>query len=411
MATVLLVGLTGCGGGSGGGSDTTESGGLGNITVTKLSDLPNKYNEHQTITLSLNTQGEGSNDVTYNWIVEFSGNALTFSGQNTQTISFEAPEVNDIQTVRVSVTLGLRNGELLGNKRYFTSLIISDLDPLKASSRAIIENGLSTSLTEVDSLDTRLIPEGTTWRLNRYFNHSTLKDFSFLGERYIATQQITYFDKDTAGDMGFRNCGSTVIEPFAPSAAQITCGGIYERKFYQSTNAFRVEEVCNGNVGFANNFTKLRDNQIDSFGQVSLTLSDYNDFSTTTNICGIVSEVLVISNEDLNNDGNPDNSFTSASYAYLYGEYEGSPIKIGIKIDDVKPYWNYFLSEFLDRDNRNDIKIDSLALNKLSDISADDGSLSVDRTSTRIEVDVDAEFEDVDGTSVDVEGSFSLVFE
>ncbi len=35
IATVILAGLTGCGGGSGGGSDTEKSGGLGNITVTK----------------------------------------------------------------------------------------------------------------------------------------------------------------------------------------------------------------------------------------------------------------------------------------------------------------------------------------------------------------------------------------
>ena len=343
--------------------------------------------------------------------MEFSGKALTFSGQNTQTISFEAPEVSDTQVVQVSVTLGLRNGELLGSNRYFTSLIISDLDPLKASSRAIIENGLSTNLPEVDNLDTGLISEGTTWRLNKYYNQPTLANFGFLGERYIATQQITYFNKNNSGELGFKNCGSAIVEPFAPTLTQISCGGTFERKFYQSANAFRVEEVCDGDVGFANNFTKLRDHQTDSFGQVSLTLSNYNDFSTTSDLCGIVSEILVISNEDLNNDGNPDNSFTSASYAHLYGKYEGSPIKIGIKIDDVKSYWSYFLSEFLDRDNRNDIKIDSLALNKLSDISADDGSLSVDRTSTRIEVDVDAKFEDVDGTPVDVEGTFSLVFE
>jgi hypothetical protein len=407
--TLLITGLAGCGGS--GGSDTAQSGGLQSITVTSLSSQPNKYNEHQTITLSLNTQGKGVNNVTYNWVVEHAGTALTFSGQGTQAISFAAPEVDDIETVRVSVTLGLNDGDLLGNKRYSTSLIIYDLDPLKASTRAIIENGLSTSLVEVDSLNTSLISEGTTWRLNRYDNHSTLANFSFLGERYIATQQITYFDKDNAGDVGFRNCGSNIIEPFAPSLTQITCGGTFERKFYQSTTAFRVEESCNDKVGFANNFTKLRDTQTDSFGQVSLTLTNYNDFSTTANLCGVVTEVLVISHEDDNNDGNPDNLFSAATFAELHGQYEGSPIKISIKVDDVKSYWSYFLEEFLDRDNRNDIKIVSLSLNKLSNISAADGSLGVDRTSTGIEVDVDAEFEDVDGTTVDVDGTFSLVFE
>ena len=411
IATTILVGLTGCGGGSGGGSDTEKSGGLSNITVTKLSDLPSKYNEHQTITLSLNTQGKGANDVTYNWEVEFSGKALTFSGQNTQTISFTAPEVDDIETVRVSVTLGLRNGELLGRNRYFTSLIISDLDPLKASSRAIIENGLSTDLPEVGSLNTALMSEGTTWRLNRYDNHSTLANFAFLGERYIATQQITYFDKGNAGDVGFRNCGSNIIEPFAPSLTQITCGGTFKRKFYQSTTAFRIEESCDGKVGFANNFTKLRDTQTDSFGEVSLTLTNYNDFSTTANLCGVVTEVLVISHEDDNNDGNPDNAFSAATFAELHGQYEGSPIKISIKVDDVKSYWSYSLSDFLDDNNRNDITFDSPVLNKINNISADNGRLSVDRKASEIEVDVDAEFEDIDGTTVDVEGTITLVFE
>jgi hypothetical protein len=140
-------------------------------------------------------------------------------------------------------------------------------------------------------------------------------------------------------------------------------------------------------------------------------LTNYNDFSTTANLCGVVTEVLVISHEDDNNDGNPDNLFSAATFAELHGQYEGSPIKISIKVDDVKSYWSYFLEEFLDRDNRNDIKIVSLSLNKLSNISAADGSLGVDRTSTGIEVNVDAEFEDVDGTTVDVDGTFSLVFE
>ena len=411
MGTFLITGLAGCGGGSGDGSDTSQSGGLQNITVTSLSSQPTKYNEHQTITLSLNTQGNGANNVTYNWEVEFAGNALSFSGQGTQAISFTAPEVDDIKTVSVSVTLGLANGNLLGNKRYSTSLIIYDLDPLKASTRAIIENGLSTSLVEVDSLNTSLISEGTTWRLNRYDNHSTLANFAFLGERYIATQKITYFDKDNAGEIGFRNCGSSIIEPFAPFFTQITCGGTFERKFYQSTTAFRVEESCDGKVGFANNFTKLRDDQTDSFGQVSLILTNYNDFSTTANLCGAVTEVLVISHEDDNNDGNPDNAFSAATFAELHGQYEGSPIKISIKVDDVKSYWSYSLSDFLDDNNRNDITFDSPVLNKINNISADNGRLSVDRKASEIEVDVDAEFEDVDGTTVDVEGTITLVFE
>jgi len=411
IATAILAGLTGCGGGSGGGSDTEKSGGLSNITVTKLSDLPNKYNEHQTITLSLNTQGKGANDVTYNWEVEFSGKALTFSGQNTQTISFTAPEVDDIETVSVSVTLGLNDGDLLGNKRYSTSLIIYDLDPLKASTRAIIENGLSTNLVEVDSLDTALMSEGATWRLNKYYDQPTLANFGFLGERYIATQQITYFNKNNSGELGFNNCGSATVEPFAPTLTQISCGGTFERKFYQSANAFRVEEVCDGKVGFANNFTKLRDTQTDSFGEVSLTLTNYNDFSTTENLCGVVTEVLVISHEDDNNDGNPDNAFSAATFAELHGQYEGSPIKISIKIDDVKSYWSYSLSDFLDDNNRNDITFDSPVLNKINNISADNGRLRVDRETSEIEVDVDAEFEDIDGTTVDVEGTITLAFE
>ena len=405
---VLLGGLSGCGGG--GGSDSEESGGIQNITVTPLSDQASQYNEHQMVTLSLNTQGEGADSVTYNWEVEFAGNALAFSGQNTQTISFAAPEVDDIKSVSVSVTLGMADGRILGNNSYLTTLIIYDLDPLKASARGIIANGLTTSLPEVDSLNTGLIVEGGTWRLNKYFNHSTLDSFGFEGERYIATQQIAYFDKDT-GDVGFRRCGGSAIEPLIPTAAQISCGGTFERKFYQSDSAFRVEEICDGNIGFARDFTKLRDNQTDSFGQVALTLTGYNDFSTTTEVCGAVSEILVVEHEDYNNDGSPDNIITSASFAELHGQYEGSPIKISMKIDDVKSYWRYSLNDFIDPNNRNDITLNSPALSKLNDISADGGDLAVDRTATGIAVEVDTEIEDVDGTRVEVEGTFSLVFE
>jgi hypothetical protein len=412
MTGALLTGLVGCGGGGGGGgSDNEQSGGIQKITVTALTSLPSQYNERQIVTLSLNTQGDDAGTVTYDWKVEFNGNALTFSGQNTQEISFTAPDVDNIEAVRVSVTLGLAEGRLLGDNRYFASYLINDLDPLKASSRGIIANGLSTNLLEVESLNTALIAEGTTWRLNNYIIQSAQASLSLKGEVYNAVQQITYFDNDISGDVGFRSCGQSVIGPFIPSTAQISCGGTLERKFYQSTSAFRVEEVCDGNVGFARDFTKLRDNQTDSFGQVALTLSSYNDFSTVENVCGAVVEYIIVSHEDENNDGSPDNSVTGFSYAELHGQYEGSPIKVSIDIDDVKSAWNYFLSDFFDPNNRNEIKFDSPALTKLNDLSADDGDLSVDRTATGIEVEVDAEFTDVDGTTVAIEGSFSLTFE
>jgi len=405
----LLGGLSGCGGGSE--SDTGQGGGIQNITVTPLINLPNQYNEHQTVTLSLNTQGDDTGTVTYDWEVEFNGNALAFSGQNTQEISFTAPEVDDIESVRVSVTLGKSDGELLGNNRYSSTLLIYDLDPLKASSRGIITNGLSTNLLEVNSLNTALMTAGTTWRVNNYTVHSTLADFGFEGEVYNAVQQITYFDEDMSGDVGFRSCGGSAIGPFVPSAAQVSCGGTYERKFYQSASAFRVEEVCDGKVNFARDFTKLSDNQTDSFGQVALTLSSYNDFSTVSNVCGALVEVVFVSHEDENNDGFSDNAVTAFSYAELHGQYEGSPIKVMIDIDDVKSYWRYNLSDFFDPNNRNDIKFDSPALTKLNRISADDGDLTVDQSATGIEVEVDAEITDIDGTTVVVEGTFSLTFE
>ena len=96
----------------------------------------------------------------------------------------------------------------------------------------------------------------------------------------------------------------------------------------------------------------------------------------------------------------------AGSYAELHGQYEGSPIKVSMNIDDAKSYWIYFLGN-----HPNNIKFDSPALTKLNDISADDGRLSVDRSATGIEVDVDAEITDVDGTTVEIEGTFSLTFE
>ena len=408
MAGALLSSLSGCGGG-GGGSDSEPNGGIQSISFTPLTNLTSRYNERETVRLSLNTQGDEAGTVTYDWEVEFAGNALAFSGQNTQEISFTAPEVDDTASVRVSVTLGLTDGRLLGSNSYLTTLIIYDLDPLKASSRGIIANGLSTSLQAVNSLNTDLIAEGTTWRLNQYTNKSTQPEFE--GEVYNATQQITYFDNDTMGDVGFRRCGSSVVEPLIPSVTQISCGGTFERKYYQSASAFRIEEVCDGSVGFARNFTKLRDNQTDSFGQVALTLSSYNDFSSIENVCGAVLEVIAVSHEDENNDGSSDNTIVAGSYAELHGQYEGSPIKVSMNIDDAKSYWIYFLGNQLNSANPNNIKFDSPALTKLNDISADDGRLSVDRSATGIEVDVDAEITDVDGTTVEIEGTFSLTFE
>lgn len=409
MGGVLLTGLSGCGGG--GSSDSEPTNGIQNITVTPLSSQNTQYDEHEIVVLSLDTQGDNVGSVTYDWVVEYSGSSLAFSGQNTQEISFEAPEVDGLESVSVSVTLGMANGNLLGNNRYLSTVFIYDLDPIQASSQGIIVGGLSTILSQVNSLNPDLTSEDTTWRLNTYLSFSTLPDYGFDGEFYIATQQISYFDLDNSGDVGFRRCGSNLVEPFIPSVAQSSCSGIFERKLYQSTTSFRVEEVCDGDVRFVTNFTKLRNDQAGTFGEVSLTFSTYDDFSTTSNVCGAVSETVVVVHEDDDNDGYPDNTVSTASYAELHAQYEGSPIKVVVDIDDIKSYWSYQLNDFFDPNELNDIQFDSPALSKLDGFSANDGSLSVDRSSSGIEVDVDAEIIDVDSATQVIEGSFSLIFE
>lgn len=414
LSTVYILSiclLTACGGG--GGETSNPSTGMSRITVNDITEQRVEYKEGETVALSLYTADDSSEDINFNWRVTFGGQELEFIGQNTASISFLAPDVEHIGTVDVSVEIDLNNGRLLGERRQYHTLRIVDLDPVSPQKFGVIKPGLKTELPEVGWLEFNNISSETVWLLNTYVLTPT-NHLGFTGEQYFATQIITYFELNQREDLRYRRCGRDVHQSFYSSRPNSDiapiCSGSLQRKYYQSEGAFRIEDICDGRVEFAANFTKLSDDTNESFGSVELDLSSHDDLQATAPVCGLLAEAITVSHEDHNGDGNPDNAKTAYTIIEANTEYKGESIQLISILDDVDDYWIYSLFDFWGEDSDVSFTINSDALERINGQEAEDGSLRVDRDGEMAQIEVDAEFYDVNGSTEDVTSNITLRF-
>ena len=109
---VSLICISACSsGGSGEDSKPRDSSNrLKEITINGLDyGLSKEFYEGETVTVSLNAQGDGASSLSYDWTVE---DGIDFRGQNTDTITFIAPQVTGYDSISVSVELSLDGGTL-----------------------------------------------------------------------------------------------------------------------------------------------------------------------------------------------------------------------------------------------------------------------------------------------------------
>lgn len=340
--------LIGCGGG---GSEGEKQSTNKNITISRLPTTAS-INEGELVTLSLNTQGDDSNALSYDWEVKRNNEQISFSGQNTDTITFISPDVVNTGTISVSVKIDLSNGVLIGPKSQQSLITINDLNP-PAEIQAY-ELAKTTVLPEVEILDTSSFISESTWVMTNY----TTSNYTDDNAEYTIQQTtiVPFTIKNTdAHNINLMSCGADI-----PNRINITNYGVNKIcneesrsvKYYQEDENLRLELMCENKVVQASNFKKISNTNKTDLGELSLKFDTYNDQSTVTDICGTVT-INEIRTAGSNNEG------LITSNVTLISEYLGEPLEISIDLAE-EPEFNLFLF-FAQRNSA--IKLNGVTLN------------------------------------------------
>ncbi|TYK65045.1 hypothetical protein [Colwellia echini] len=125
------------------------------VTYTELPSFM-AVDEGDTVTLSLNTSGDGAEDISFIWQVS---DDIDFTGQGSDTITFTAPATDNFTSISVQVDVDSSVSKTFGFSRELTSVNVSSIEN-------ITENkGISPdiNLPTVPALNFEAITEGSTW--------------------------------------------------------------------------------------------------------------------------------------------------------------------------------------------------------------------------------------------------------
>ncbi len=400
-----LFTLSACGGGGSGGGGTDGGGSSGGIKNISYQELPFSLNadENSSVQLTLNTSGAGANNLAYDWEVTFNGEALPFQGQNTDTITFTAPEVDGPDSVSVSYELDLKDGTLLGPTSGSTRVYIVDLnapEPEKAH-----QLGKTTDLPVVDALDLATELTGGTWVLTAYSSMETLiEEQAVMYE--LSSQTIAYLDSKTS----YAQCGLEYSEAFEDFDLSADCATDLSIKYYQAEDEFRQEASCGPDVVLAQNFKKLNDARVESFGQLSLSFDSYSAQDNAPISCGEVINVGASGTLIEPTSNTPTDYLYEFGMLYLYSEYQSLPTILHFSLDDFPQRSFYSFSSVI---AANEVTLYSSQLPALSGIEeGESGTLifsELEQNSLEAEFRVDKT--DSNGAEEEITGTFSLSFE
>lgn len=408
IGAILL--LSACGGSGGSGGSYGGSGGIERISFTELG-LSRTVNEGDRVTLSLNVQGDTDNQMTYEWSVTYRNHGdVEFEGQNTDTITFIAPETTGRGFINVSVEMDLEQGNLAGITSDSISIYVEDLDPPLPD--AVVEN---TNLPEVDAIDLSQITAESTWRKLEYRDiNETIENTEIVQNYKIQERGIVHL-KNNAGEVTEFLCyrgssaESSVFDDVLTSLldrAENECGtGKFAKNYSQSDSAFKIEATCDDEPVFVNSYTKLSDDLSKNYGSIEMSFDSYDDIETQNNVCGYIVETS-ITRPGLDAEA-------SLNYAFVGTEYQGVPLYIGTRFTSEIDFVNSVnLRPVFNPDGFNTFTIYSTALTTVNSRTEDEnGRFSVNERSAVIEGDFDVDITDSNGGTENLEGEFTLSFE
>lgn len=389
----------------GGGSSNDASKDSKNFTYQPL-PTSMSVNEGEPVTLTLSIAGEGANQVKFNWQIE---DDIAFSGQGTDSISFTAPEVERLKSIRVQVKLDDSNSRIIGFSDQGTFVSINNTDP-------VIEptiNEPNSEFPKVEAINFNNLTDQSTWFYERtQFTSLANQDGSIytVETRKLSLLHIEAVNVSTE-TITVSECGLT--ETYDISAINyeenVDCGGATSSlSIRQTDNEFRLERMCDDQVVTASTFTKHSDSRVESNGELNIDFTTYDDLASTSQVCGIVatSEVKSYGLDTVLT------ATAKASVLRLFTEYLGNPLELQFQID-AHPT-DFLVSLSTNFSNQNVAKIYTDVLPEISDLSESRfGTLTFDfdNVNTNIKADFDFSMRSRSGPQETVNGEFTLLFE
>lgn len=391
-----------CGGGGDGGGTT---GGTSQVSISSLPSIQT-VNENESVTVSLNASGEGSNALSFDWTVRFQNQDISFSGQGNDSITFVAPDVDGTGVVSVNVSIDAGDTPLIGATRHFSSITVLDLDVIDIPSLT------DTDLPEVTDLDLSDIQSVSTWRVDAFQSGDVVIE-GVDTHLEIVTHQISYLDRNINDEVTEQSCLADELLSFDTFLDRTCTEGETSVNFYQQGDAFRQELRCDDVVVLAANYTKLSDGIRTDFGELSLDFATHNDLVLTEEVCGSVT----VTNASFELVDELDGTLTSiefdTSLIALRTQYEGENLVVFLTLDETPNFGLFPFDSFFNSLDLNSITLFSDALPSLSGVEeGDSGSITIVSDSvTDIRGSLRVSITDISGVEEDLEGDFELRFE
>ena len=383
----------------------TDSESSNQITVSRIQG-PREAEENRTVSFFVTAEGNGADNLTYDWEVSHSGSNINFSGQNTNRITFNTPDISGSSTIQVRLNYELSNGTLLGNNSDLHSLIIFEQQPASH----IAETGKTTELPEVTTLDLSNMTGTSTWSKNEY-----IEEIETVGNTTttfdIATNSIVYITPD-GGRLTERDCVNsteTTLLSNIENTSAFCANGSGDIRYYQADDAFRAEVTCSNNIAYTANYKRISNEVRTNLGRISLNFQTYNDLETTDQTCGAFSTMQGLTTS-------PDSPIQLLTYASTYlikTEYENEPLTISLVTDRALGSNFVFLGSFFDPELSNAITFQSLMLNGIDRQTGNDNGVINFFFSTfnRVNGDFEVGIRDASNNVETVEAEFVLFFD
>ncbi len=410
FAVIVSVALTACGGSSSGGSGDS-GGGPQNITFTPLSNNIQPVDEGEEVTVSLNVRGDSTNDLTYDWEVTFEGEEVPFTGGDTDTITFFAPETTgNANTIDIRADMDLSDGILIGAQTQYLTIRVLDLDPIVPSFVIIDPN-----LPEVDELNLTQLASFSTWGKRVFTTTKSLENGVVLNSERSEVG-INYI-RNIDGDVDEVYCYQDGWQPIRSlltnistslDTAQTNCSEPnLEVKYYQGDDEFRVVATCENYVAYASGYSKISDEIQSDFGELEIDFDSYSSLEKVTDVCGLTINLKIQEESEVQ---------TTAEYFNVVGiksTYQGEDIRLAFLY--AGGLNNVFDVEFGGPFGNPDFDAFTVFSNQLPTINAieesENGVFDIDGGLNGVTGEFDIIVTDSNSSLENVVGSFSLSFE
>lgn len=367
---LAVLAAVGCGS-SGGGDEPAPSAskGLQTVEIGNISAAP--ANEGEQVTVTLPVTNSTGNALSYDWTVTFDGQPITFSGQNTNTIRFTAPQVDGDRSVQVSVELDLVGGDLVGRNEVYSSVRIIDSNPNRVNQ--VAGDAFLNKGAEVTEFDLSALPDSASWRYTLY----GYEEISLDGQIMPVHQALTGVGHTTAGiieDFEWQYCGGLIqfvsIKDMVEEA--ITAGPNCEIeelsiKRFQDENSLFSEFYCGAELVGTNAFQFIATG-VDSYTRATFSVDGGAEY-IDENACVEFTRYAVV------DDSGESGMFTKV---IAYGELESESYAAEITIggDNFGSTLQFFSASSLDE--LNTFSMDWKALGDFSGLAQDFGTYTIE---------------------------------